>query len=70
MYLSMEPLNCKGEDEFDVAVNGPFDSAIKGSPKGKPEGARKVHDLHKDAEEGAFEFALTGAIEVALELHM
>ena len=44
--------------------------------RGVPEGTfdfvlkNVLNDLHKDSQEGAFEVALKGSLEVALELHL
>ena len=43
-------------------------SAPKGTLEGAPNDA--LSNLHKDAQEGGFEVALTSALEVALGLHL
>ena len=44
----------------------------RGAPEGTFDGAPKdnLSDLHKNSQEGVFEVALKGALEVALELHL
>ena len=55
----------EGKDEFYAAIND--SNAIKGSPEGTRERAPNyaLSNLHEDAQEGAFEVALKGALEVA-----
>ena len=62
----------KKEDEFDVAVDEKLGDAIEGAPKNKRKGALEdaPGDLKKDANKGAFEVNLKGALEVTLELHL
>ena len=63
---------CEGKDVFYPLLNDSFDSAIKGCTWDTPESATNdaLSNLHKDAQEGAFEVALKGALEVALGLHL
>ena len=51
---------------------GALISTIEGVPEVTPEGAPNysLGNLHKDEQEGAFEFVLKGALEVSLELHL
>ena len=55
-----------------VGDNGLLDSGNERVPKSTPEGLAKdaVRNLHKDLQEGAFEFELNSALEVSLELNM
>ena len=57
---------CEEKDSFYAAFDDPLDSAIKGAPTGKLQDASKdaLSDHHKDAEEGAFEVALKGALKL------
>ena len=50
----------------------PLTVQSKCAPKATLEGAPNdaLNNLHKDAQEGAFEVALKGELEVALGLHM
>ena len=59
---------CEEKDAFFTAVGDPLDSVIKDAPECALEVISKdaLYDFHKDAQEGAFEVALKGAIEVTL----
>ena len=57
---------------FDVTVNDPLGGTIEEASERTPESSHKdaLSNLHNNAQEYAFEFALGGALEVALELHI
>ena len=40
---------------MEVVLDGPLDGAVKGTPEGTPK--ISLNDLHKDAQESAFEVA-------------
>ena len=61
---------CKENDAFYAEMIIHLTMQSRDTPEGTFDGAPKdtLSDLHKDAQEGVCEFALKGALEVALEL--
>ena len=57
--MQQQQKKCEEKNAFEVVLDGPLDSAIRGAPEGKPEPAPKVSlsDLHKDVQESALEVA-------------